>query len=72
MVANTHTETTTTGKSITKAYQQSKEIIKNHVNANDNDVLLFAGTGMTGAINKMQRILGFKYPEQSSKFMKTM
>ncbi len=62
-VANTHTETNITGTAMTKAYHQARKIIKNHVNANDNDVLITAGSGMTGAINKFQRILGLKIPE---------
>ena len=70
LVANTHTETTTTGKAMTNAYHEAKEIIKKHVNANENDALIFAGTGMTGAISKLQRILGFKYPENPNKYMR--
>jgi selenocysteine lyase/cysteine desulfurase len=59
-VANTHTETTETGTLMTKAYHEARRIIKKHVNANEDDVLITAGFGMTGAINKLQRILGFK------------
>jgi selenocysteine lyase/cysteine desulfurase len=59
-IGNTHTETNVTGTSMTVAYHKSKEIIKSHVNANENDVLIMAGSGMTGAVNKFQRILGFK------------
>ncbi|MEO8932751.1 MAG: aminotransferase class V-fold PLP-dependent enzyme [Xanthomarina sp.] len=62
-VANTHTETSTSGAAMTKAYHEARHIIKKHVNANDNDVLISVGTGMTGAINKFQRILGLKVPE---------
>lgn len=60
-VANTHTETSETGSSMTQAYHLAHEIIKKHVNAGDNDVLLTTGFGMTGAIVKFQRILGIKY-----------
>jgi selenocysteine lyase/cysteine desulfurase len=63
-VANTHTETTITGKLMTKAYEQAKVIIKAHVHAADNDVLIFCGSGMTGAVNKLQRILGLRMPER--------
>ena len=49
-VANTHTETNITGKSMTWAYREAKNIIKKHVHANENDILLFEGSGMTGAI----------------------
>jgi len=62
-VANTHTETTESGTAMTMAYQKAKQIIKTHVNCDDNDVLIVAGTGMTGVVNKFQRILGLKIPE---------
>ena len=62
-VANTHTETTFSGSAMTFAYHKAREIIKNHVNANDDDVLITEGTGMTGVINKFQRILGLRIPE---------
>lgn len=63
-VANTHTETSYTGALMTRAYSRARSIIKEHVNANANDVLITTGTGMTGAVLKLQRILGFKLPEQ--------
>jgi len=63
-VGNTHSESTETGMDMTIAYQKSREIIKNHVNAGKNDVILMVGSGATGAINKLQRILGLKYWDQ--------
>lgn len=63
-VGNTHTETTVTGTAMTKAYHKAKELIKDHVNASPEDVLIFCGSGMTGAINKLQRILGLKVPDR--------
>ena len=62
-VANTHTETSITGSAMTLAYRDARKIIKNHVNASKEDVLITVGTGMTGAINKFQRILGLKLYE---------
>ena len=62
-VANTHTETSTTGAAMTLAYHEARKIIKRHVNANDTDVLITAGSGMTGVVNKFQRILGLKVSE---------
>ncbi len=62
-VANTHTETSVTGTAMTKAYHEARKIIKKHVNANDHDVLITCESGMTGVINKFQRILGLKIPE---------
>jgi selenocysteine lyase/cysteine desulfurase len=65
MVGNTHSESTSTGKAMTDAYRHAQKIVKRHVNANDNDILIFTGTGMTSAIAKLQRILGLKVPEQA-------
>ncbi|OWP85619.1 selenocysteine lyase [Flavobacterium covae] len=62
-VANTHTETTVSGTAMTIAYHQARKIIKKHVNANENDVLITDGTGMTGVVNKFQRILGLRISE---------
>ncbi len=62
-VANTHTETAITGSAMTLAYHDARNIIKKHVNASKEDVLITVGTGMTGAINKFQRILGLKVNE---------
>ncbi|AOW15969.1 selenocysteine lyase [Polaribacter vadi] len=62
-VANTHTETSTSGAAMTLAYHEARKIIKRHVNANENDVLITTGSGMTGVVNKFQRILGIKVAE---------
>ncbi len=59
-VANTHTETSESGTRMTKAYHHAQHIIKQHVNAGADDVLISAGFGMTAVINKFHRILGFK------------
>jgi len=68
--ANTHTETTLSGTIMTRAYFDAKKLIKQHVNANDDDVLLFVGSGMTGAICKMQRIMGLRVPERTNQYIK--
>lgn len=65
-VGNTHTETTVTGSSMTLAYHQAKEIIKSHVNACERDILISSNSGMTGVVNKLQRILGLKVHEKFS------
>ena len=69
-VANTHTETTISGTAMTKAYHEAKHIIKDHVNCNEDDVLIVSGNGMTGVVNKFQRILGLKIPENLSEHTK--
>ncbi len=62
-VANTHTETSITGSVMTLAYHKARNIIKQHVNAGEDDILIAEGSGMTGVINKFQRILGLKVSE---------
>ncbi|WP_111706957.1 aminotransferase class V-fold PLP-dependent enzyme [Lutibacter citreus] len=69
-VANTHTETSITGSVMTMAYHKARNIIKEHVNASENDVLITDGTGMTGVVNKFQRILGLKVSEGLKEFTK--
>ncbi len=63
-VANTHTDTTVTGTTMTHAYHEAKHIIKEHVHASDHDVILLAGSGMTGAVAKFHRILNLRVPEK--------
>ena len=69
-VANTHTETTVSGTAMTNAYHEARHIIKDHVNANADDILITDGSGMTGVINKFQRILGLKVPENLREYTK--
>lgn len=64
LVANTHTESTYTGCAMTEAYNRAKTIIKTHVGANDKDILISSNSGMTGVVNKFQRILGLKIHEK--------
>ncbi len=59
-VANTHTEASETGTLMTNAYHLAHQLIKNHVNAGPNDVIITAGSGMTTVINKFQRMLGLR------------
>lgn len=63
-VANTHTETNITGGIMTMAYHKAKHGIKEMVNASAHDVLISEGSGMTGVMIKLQRILGFKIDER--------
>lgn len=63
-VANTHTETNLTGSAMTHAYHEAQQVIKKHVNACENDILITAGAGMTAVVNKFQRILGLRIPER--------
>ncbi|MFQ3547181.1 MAG: aminotransferase class V-fold PLP-dependent enzyme [Termitinemataceae bacterium] len=64
-IANTHSESSALGASMTRAYHEARQIIKDHVNASKDDVLITTGSGMTGAVNKLQRILGLRIPERA-------
>ncbi len=59
-VANTHTQTSESGTRMTMAYHHARDIIKKHVNAGRDDILITSGFGMTSVVNKLQRILGLK------------
>lgn len=63
-VANTHTETNITGCMMTMAYHKAKDGIKEFVNASKQDILISEGSGMTGVMIKLHRILGFKIDER--------
>ncbi len=59
-LGNTHTETSETGTLMTNSYHFAHKLIKKHVNAASSDVIITSGFGMTGVVNKFQRILGLK------------
>jgi selenocysteine lyase/cysteine desulfurase len=68
-MANTHTDQTSDGEFMTKAYNKAKEKIKKSVGADPKkDILAVEGSGVTGAINKLQRIFGFKLEDQAKHF----
>lgn len=52
---------------MTSAYHLSHKKIKQHVNASNDDVIITASFGMTGVINKMQRIIGLKCDHQKDR-----
>jgi len=60
LMANTHSFSSETGKASTYAYHEARAIIKQHVNASVDDVLVTTGTGMTGALARLHRIMGLK------------
>ena len=56
--ANTHTEDDITGRSMTRLLHEAEHIIKNSVNAGPHGRIIACGTGATGAIDKLQQLLG--------------
>src|SRR5215831_16549358 len=63
-VGNTHSECSVTGRTMTRAYHEALHIIKAHVNASPDDAIICYGSGMTGVVNKFQRILGLRIHEK--------
>lgn len=62
MYANTHTEDDITGRSMTCLLQEAEESIKMAVNAGSSGRLVAIGTGATGAIDRLQQIVGVAMP----------
>ena len=60
--ANTHTEDDTTGRNMTQLLHEAEASIKAAVNAGPDGRIISIGTGATGAINKLQQILGVYCP----------
>lgn len=63
LYANTHTESSGTGLQTTHFREESRDIIRRCVNATDEHAVLFVGSGCTGAIDRMIRVLGINLPE---------
>jgi selenocysteine lyase/cysteine desulfurase len=68
LVGNTHSESSATGVAMTRAYQHAQAILKQHVHAGPHDVIITQGSGMTAVVNKLQRMLGLRLPEQLAPF----
>jgi len=60
--ANTHTEDDVTGRSMSRLLHEAEAIIKRSVNAGPQGRIIACGTGATGAIDKLQQILGVALP----------
>ncbi len=56
--ANTHTEDDITGRSMSQLLHEAEVAIKASVNAGPNGRIVACGTGATGAIDKLQQIIG--------------
>jgi selenocysteine lyase/cysteine desulfurase len=60
--ANTHTESSGTGLQTTRLREDARAIIRDAVGGDDRTVVIFAGSGCTGAIDKLIGILGLRIP----------
>jgi selenocysteine lyase/cysteine desulfurase len=62
--ANTHTETSGTGRQTTSFREEARRIIHDAVGGGADDHVIFTGSGATGAINKLIDILGLRLPAE--------
>ncbi len=60
--ANTHTESSGTGLQTTRLREDARSIILEAVGGDADTVVIFAGSGCTGAIDKLVGILGLRIP----------
>ena len=60
--ANTHTEDDISGRSMTHLLEQAEQSIKDSVNAGPHGRIICVGSGATGAIDKLQQIIGVALP----------
>lgn len=60
--ANTHTEASGTGLQTTRLREEARRIIWTSVGADPETVVIFAGSGSTGAIAKLIGVLGLRIP----------
>src|SRR4051812_17315899 len=60
--ANTHTESSGTGLQTTRLREDARAIIHESLGGDDDTVVLFAGSGCTGAIAKLIGVLGLRVP----------
>ena len=68
LYANTHTESSTTGRQSTAYREQARDIIAGALNASEDDAIVFCGAGCTGAIDKLIGILRLKLPQGMSRY----
>jgi selenocysteine lyase/cysteine desulfurase len=60
--ANTHTESSGTGLQTTRLREDARRIILEAVGGTDEDVVVFCGSGSTGAIDKLIGVLNLRIP----------
>jgi selenocysteine lyase/cysteine desulfurase len=57
LYANTHTEASATGRQTTSLREDARRLVHRAVNGGPDDVVVFCGSGSTGAIDKLGRVL---------------
>ncbi len=72
LYANSHTEDDFSGRFTTELLHQAENMIKQAVNAGPDGRIIACGNGATGAIDRMQQLIGVKLPAASRKLMESL
>src|SRR5215467_11578415 len=62
--ANTHTESSGTGLQTTRLREDARRIVRDALGGDEETVVMFCGSGSTGAIDKLIGILGLRVPAE--------
>ncbi len=62
LYANTHTETSGTGRQTMRFREEARRLIKDAAGADQDDVLIFCGSGATGAVHTLIGVLNLCLP----------
>lgn len=60
--ANTHSESSGTGLQTTRLREDARRIIRDAVGGDDETLVIFCGSGATGAVDKLVGLLGIRLP----------
>jgi selenocysteine lyase/cysteine desulfurase len=60
--ANTHTESSSTGRQTTRLREDARRIIRDALGGTQDDLVIFCGSGATAAVNKLIGILQLRLP----------
>jgi len=60
--ANTHTESSGTGLQTTRLREDARRLVRDALGGDESTLVMFSGSGSTGAIDKLIRILGLRIP----------
>jgi selenocysteine lyase/cysteine desulfurase/CRP-like cAMP-binding protein len=64
LYANTHTESSATGRQTMRLRDDARRLVHTAVGGTEDDVVVFCGSGATAAIDKVVRTLGLRIPER--------
>jgi selenocysteine lyase/cysteine desulfurase len=70
--ANSHTEDDISGRSMTQLLREAEASIKRSVNAGESGRIICVGNGATGAIDKLQQIIGVSLPPVTRQHLGTL